>query len=252
VIVASGTRPRASLSVSMPAEKLRSVIGHRTINRPMENLPSARHPPADRVECRRGKLAAGALVPFAAIFVAGLQVSRPVGETAAAAGSSRGLHGVRTVARPRSYRSPGSRGFLLAVSTIAATHSSTAAYSRALGVSRTPSPASSRPSNSTRPGGNGSMRSCCCRRASPSLSRIAPSKRLSPKSLVLGPAPYLLNQLDARVARERTETRLYAAVDDAVAAVIDVATFWRKIDVFGSTVNGLRPSKDRRAAGGHF
>jgi hypothetical protein len=31
-----------------------------------------------------------------------------------------------------------------------------------------------------------------------------------------------------------------------------VATFRRKIDVFGSTVNGLRPSKDRRAAGGHF
>jgi hypothetical protein len=32
----------------------------------------------------------------------------------------------------------------------------------------------------------------------------------------------LLNQLDARVARERTETKLYAAVGDAVAAVIDV------------------------------
>jgi hypothetical protein len=31
-----------------------------------------------------------------------------------------------------------------------------------------------------------------------------------------------------------------------------LATFRRKIDVFGSTVNGLRPSKDRRAAGGHF
>jgi hypothetical protein len=31
-----------------------------------------------------------------------------------------------------------------------------------------------------------------------------------------------------------------------------LVTFWRKIDVFGSTVNGLRPSKDRRAAGGHF
>jgi hypothetical protein len=36
------------------------------------------------------------------------------------------------------------------------------------------------------------------------------------------------------------------------ATYIDLATFWRKIDVFGSTVNGLRPSKDRRAAGGHF
>jgi hypothetical protein len=31
-----------------------------------------------------------------------------------------------------------------------------------------------------------------------------------------------------------------------------LATFWRKIDVFGSAANGLRPSKDRRAAGGHF
>jgi hypothetical protein len=35
-------------------------------------------------------------------------------------------------------------------------------------------------------------------------------------------------------------------------AVIALATFRRKIDVFGSTVNGLRPSKDRRAAGGLF
>jgi hypothetical protein len=31
-----------------------------------------------------------------------------------------------------------------------------------------------------------------------------------------------------------------------------LATFRRKIDVFGSTFNGLRPSKDRRAAGGLF
>jgi hypothetical protein len=33
----------------------------------------------------------------------------------------------------------------------------------------------------------------------------------------------LLNQLDARIDRERTKARLYAAVDDAVTAVIDVA-----------------------------
>jgi hypothetical protein len=87
------------------------------------------------------------------------------------------------------YASPGSPGFLLAASTIAATHSSTAAHSLALGVSRTPAPASSRPSNSTSPAGNGSMRSCCSRRACPSLARMAPSLRLSLKSLVLGPAP---------------------------------------------------------------
>jgi hypothetical protein len=31
-----------------------------------------------------------------------------------------------------------------------------------------------------------------------------------------------------------------------------LTTFRRKIDVFGSTVNGLRPSKDRGAAGGVF
>jgi tetratricopeptide (TPR) repeat protein len=31
-----------------------------------------------------------------------------------------------------------------------------------------------------------------------------------------------------------------------------LATFRRKIGVFGSTFNGLRPSKDRRTAGGHF
>ena len=29
-----------------------------------------------------------------------------------------------------------------------------------------------------------------------------------------------------------------------------LATFRRKIEISGSTVNGLRPSKDRRAAGG--
>jgi hypothetical protein len=31
-----------------------------------------------------------------------------------------------------------------------------------------------------------------------------------------------------------------------------VATFRRKIDVFGSVVNGVLQSKDRRAAGGVF
>ena len=35
-------------------------------------------------------------------------------------------------------------------------------------------------------------------------------------------------------------------------AVDKLATFRRKIDVFGSTVNGLGPSKDRRGAGGLF
>jgi hypothetical protein len=43
VIVASGTNLRVSVSVSMPVEKLRSVIGHRNINRPMNSLPSATH-----------------------------------------------------------------------------------------------------------------------------------------------------------------------------------------------------------------
>jgi hypothetical protein len=33
----------------------------------------------------------------------------------------------------------------------------------------------------------------------------------------------LLNQLDARVDRERTTARLYAAVDEAIAAVIELA-----------------------------
>jgi hypothetical protein len=41
-------------------------------------------------------------------------------------------------------------------------------------------------------------------------------------------------------------------VNETPISQMPLATFWRKIDVFGSTVNGLRPSKDRRAAGGHF
>jgi hypothetical protein len=47
---------------------------------------------------------------------------------------------------------------------------------------------------------------------------LIPNSSPPPQSLV-----DLLNQLDARIDRERTKARLYAAVDDAVAAVIDVA-----------------------------
>jgi AAA domain len=45
---------------------------------------------------------------------------------------------------------------------------------------------------------------------------------------------------------------VYDADYAAVKALQRIATFRRKIDVFGSTVSGLRPSKDRRAAGGLF
>jgi hypothetical protein len=39
MIVASETSPNVSVSVSTPAGKLRSVIGHRNINRPIESSP---------------------------------------------------------------------------------------------------------------------------------------------------------------------------------------------------------------------
>jgi hypothetical protein len=54
-----------------------------------------------------------------------------------------------------------------------------------------------------------------------------------------------------RTAAAITHLAFYAGFPAAISASA-VATFRRKIDVFGSAVNGLRPSKDRRAAGGHF
>jgi hypothetical protein len=63
VIIASGANLRVSVSVSMPVEKLRSVIGHRNINRPMNSLPAATHPPPHPAARPGNKFATGALVP---------------------------------------------------------------------------------------------------------------------------------------------------------------------------------------------
>jgi hypothetical protein len=111
MIVASETSPNVSVSVSTPAGKLRSVIGHRNINRPIESPPirlvcDACIRSAPTKQTRRRRISSN-------IAVSELQglCAEPV------------RHG----RYPRSC----SRGFLLAAKTIAATHSSNSAYSLA-------------------------------------------------------------------------------------------------------------------------
>jgi hypothetical protein len=105
VIVASETSPSVSVSVSSPAEKLRSVIGHRNINRPMESPPIRPTRNVDNVD-----------------------IEERNSRTEVWFHQSRRRH---LTAACRPIPDGHCRGFLFAAPTIAATHSSISAYSSA-------------------------------------------------------------------------------------------------------------------------
>jgi hypothetical protein len=104
VIVASETSH--SVSVSTPAEKLRSVIGHRNINRPMESPPLRPTRNVDIESASRNGTRRRRIGSINCGVCTGRAACRPV-------------------------RDSHWRGFLLAAPTIAATHSSISAYSSA-------------------------------------------------------------------------------------------------------------------------
>jgi RNA-directed DNA polymerase len=70
------------------------------------------------------------------------------------------------------------------------------------------------------------------------------------RTVYLDPLDHLMAERGFEMVRYADDFVVMCRSEEAAAAAL--ATFRRKIDVFGSTINGLRPSEDRRAAGGHF